>query len=100
MTENSGRADQGRPLRIRSRRDFLKLGVAGGVASALAPVSGEKVPRALPRETRPLETGLPFAAPPLERVRIGFVGVGGMGSVHVNNLVRIEGVEIRAICDI
>jgi predicted dehydrogenase len=41
-----------------------------------------------------------FAAPPMERVRIGFVGVGGQGSVHVDNLLKIEGVELRAICDI
>jgi predicted dehydrogenase len=36
----------------------------------------------------------------MERVRVGFVGVGGMGSVHVRNLLKIEGVEIRAVCDI
>jgi len=36
----------------------------------------------------------------MERVRIGFVGVGGMGSHHVRNLLRIEGAEIRAVCDI
>jgi predicted dehydrogenase len=33
-------------------------------------------------------------------VRIGFVGVGGMGTVHVGNLLRIEGAQIRAVCDI
>jgi predicted dehydrogenase len=42
----------------------------------------------------------PFVDAPLERVRIGFVGVGGMGSVHVNNLLHIRGAEIRAVCDI
>jgi predicted dehydrogenase len=41
-----------------------------------------------------------FAAPPLETVRIGFVGVGGMGTVHVRNLVDIPGARIDAICDI
>jgi hypothetical protein len=41
-----------------------------------------------------------FAAPAIDRVRIGFVGVGGMGMVHVGNLLAIEGVELRAICDI
>jgi predicted dehydrogenase len=42
----------------------------------------------------------PFAAPPLDVVRVGFVGVGGMGQVHCRNLLNIEGVELRAICDI
>ena len=36
----------------------------------------------------------------MDRVRIGFVGVGGMGSAHVRNFLKIEGVEVRAVCDI
>jgi hypothetical protein len=36
----------------------------------------------------------------MERVRIGFVGVGGMGTHHVRTLLKIDGVEIRAVCDI
>jgi predicted dehydrogenase len=31
---------------------------------------------------------------------VGFVGLGGMGSNHVRNLLRIEGVQIKAVCDI
>ena len=41
-----------------------------------------------------------FAAPPLERVRIGFVGVGRQGGGHVRNFLRIDGVDIVAVCDI
>jgi len=41
-----------------------------------------------------------LAAPPIDEVRIGFVGVGGMGSMHVENLLRIEGCRIAAVCDI
>lgn len=41
-----------------------------------------------------------FAAPPLEVVRVGYVGVGGMGTAHVENLLKIPGAEIRAVCDI
>jgi hypothetical protein len=33
-------------------------------------------------------------------VRIGFVGVGGMGTVHVQNLARIAGARISAVCDV
>lgn len=46
------------------------------------------------------DDSLLFAAPPMNRVRIGFVGVGGMGMVHVENLLRIAGAELHAICDI
>ena len=37
---------------------------------------------------------------PIDPVRIGFVGVGGMGTHHVKNLVRMAGVRITALCDI
>src|SRR5690606_35906475 len=41
-----------------------------------------------------------FAAPPIPEVRIGFVGVGGMGANHVRNLLRVPGARITAVCDI
>jgi len=41
-----------------------------------------------------------FRAPPLATVRLGFVGIGGQGSSHVENLLTLEGVEITALCDI
>ncbi|KPK72254.1 MAG: hypothetical protein AMJ79_15860, partial [Phycisphaerae bacterium SM23_30] len=41
-----------------------------------------------------------LAAPALETVRVGFVGVGNQGSGHFRNLLRIEGVQIKAVCDI
>ena len=37
---------------------------------------------------------------PIDVVRIGFVGVGGRGTGTVGELLKLEGVEIRAICDI
>ena len=43
---------------------------------------------------------LGYAAPPLDVVRIGYVGVGGMGTAHVENLLKIPGAEIRAVCDV
>jgi hypothetical protein len=36
----------------------------------------------------------------MDRVRIGFVGVGLQGSSHVRNFLAIEGVDIVAVCDI
>ena len=36
----------------------------------------------------------------INQVRIGFVGVGGMGKSHVRNLVRNKGALVTAICDI
>jgi predicted dehydrogenase len=42
----------------------------------------------------------PFAAPPIEVVRIGFVGVGLQGGSHVQNFLELDGVEVVALCDI
>ena len=39
-------------------------------------------------------------AKPIETVRVGFVGVGVKGSEHVANLLRLDGVELKAVCDI
>ena len=41
-----------------------------------------------------------FAAPKLERVRVGVVGIGGRGGAAVERLLLIPGVELTAVCDI
>jgi predicted dehydrogenase len=40
-----------------------------------------------------------YAAPKLDKVRIGVVGLGERGSMAVGRLPHIEGVEIIALCD-
>jgi predicted dehydrogenase len=80
---------------VMERRDFLKTTAATGIGLA----AGVRTLDGAPRPASPQQLPL-FAAPPLETVRIGFVGVGHQGSSHVENFLRIPGVEIRAICDI
>src|SRR5690606_9051854 len=41
-----------------------------------------------------------FRAPPLESVRVAFVGVGHQGISHGSNFLRIDGGEITASCEI
>lgn len=41
-----------------------------------------------------------YAAPPIETVRIGFIGVGNRGSAAVERMSYIQGVAINAICDV
>ena len=77
-----------------NRRDFLKVGAAVPLSAALSGVS-----RAEDAEI-PKEAPVPFSVKPMETVRIGYVGVGGMGTSHVRNLLKIKGAEIRAVCDI
>jgi len=81
-----------------NRRDFLKLGAAAGTGLTLAAAGLSGCENMLKgRMTQPFEQ---FSAPPIETVRVGYVGLGGMGSNHIRNLLDIEGVEIRAVCDI
>jgi len=78
-----------------SRREFLKTGAVAGLATA---VSGLNLAADEARARG--EARSQFRTKPIETVRVGFVGVGGMGSVHVQNYLNIEGVRIIAICDI
>ncbi len=83
-----------------SRRDLIRLGAIAGLGAALGGVSVPGCTAAGPGVRVGAAPQEPFAAPPLERVRIGFVGVGGMGSNHVNQLLKVPGAEIHAVCDI
>ncbi len=76
-----------------SRREFLETTTALGLGAAA-------VPALAAQQSATAQATTLFTTPPMDRVRIGFVGVGGQGSVHVDNLLKIEGAEIRAICDI
>jgi len=84
------------------RRDLLKLGVAGLGLGATAAMPGLASGDA-PNQERPdlgPAPATPFAAQPLDAVRVGFVGVGGMGGAHVRNFLGLADVEITALCDI
>ena len=79
-----------------SRRDFVRAGAVAGLgATAFGCTPGAYGRGAASPQASPL-----FTAPPLERVRMGFVGIGGMGSVHLDNYLQLEGVEVKAVCDI
>jgi hypothetical protein len=73
------------------RREFLKTTAGAVAATAAAPVVDAVAVQRFDG---------PFAAPPIELVRIGYVGIGGMGSAHVNNLLKIPGCRITAVCDV
>ena len=64
-----------------SRRDFLRSSTMAGIGVTLG------------------KTTI-YPKKPIEQVRIGFVGTGGMGTNHLKNILRITGAVITAVCDI
>ena len=77
-----------------NRREFLKQSAAAVTAAAAVHRAAEAAPAVQ------ATYDATFAVPPIETVRIGYVGVGLQGSSHVRNLLRIPGCRITAVCDI
>lgn len=95
------------------RRDFLKLlGLAGvGVGgSTLIPgyaAAQEKPGKALDqirkqagRKYKQQFNMSGYAAPKIDTVRIGYIGLGNRGSAAVERITYIQGIEVKALCDI
>ena len=101
-------------IMITKRRDFLKLtglvglGVFSGCASKRyssepnnsikSSLSGQIAEYKKNHKQRFNMSG--YAAPPIETVRIGIIGMGQRGPAYMKNMVRIEGTEIKALCDL
>lgn len=76
-----------------SRRRFLEAGTLATAAAGL-------IATAEAHADAPQSAALFFHTAPMDVVRIGFVGCGLQGTEHIKNLLAIEGVELRAVCDI
>lgn len=89
---------------MNNRRDFLKLtGIAGAgllAGCATRNVDSNTGIRTDNRSHVQKFNMSGYAAPVLQTVRIGFIGVGNRGAAAVKRMSKIEGVEIKAICDL
>jgi hypothetical protein len=87
-----------------NRRNFLRLtglagaGVAGAGLTGFTNRTDENPPFRQSHNQRFNMSG--YAAPKLETVRVGFIGIGGRGSGALRRMVRIEGVQITALADL
>jgi predicted dehydrogenase len=68
------------------RRTFLRGAAGLGVAGLGGAVLGARAEE-------------PSAKGP-ERVRVGYIGVGGRGTTHLRTMLELPGAEITAVCDI
>ncbi|WP_035806002.1 Gfo/Idh/MocA family protein [Lunatimonas lonarensis] len=88
------------------RRDFLKISGLAGMGLVGAGISGfsqeqldqVKIQSLRKHNQRFNMSG--FAAPKINTVRVGVIGLGMRGPGAVNRLSKIEGVEIKALCDL
>src|SRR5690606_14946422 len=92
-----------------NRRNFLKLsGLTGlGVAGAGAlkgfanePANNVAVKQFDRKPTMQRFNMCDYAAPTLDTVRVGLIGLGDRGPDHLSGLIKIEGVQIKALCDV
>ena len=99
-----------------NRRNFLKIAGAAGLATMLpaeqlmaANIHFDKTPpsaKSLKKIYKEAQKRHPqrfnmcgYAAPKIDTVRVGFVGIGARGAGAVNRIRNIENVKIAALCD-
>lgn len=91
-----------------NRRDFLRLsGLAGlGLLNSKSIFAStetgvrEKIKKQPGKKHVQRFNMCGYAAPKLESVRIGFIGLGNRGPGAVERMTHIEGTEIKGLCDI
>lgn len=86
------------------RRDFLKLtgltglGLMGSSLAGCASLGASTKPYGGPHKQRFNMSG--YAAPKIETVRVGIIGLGMRGPGAVNRISHIDGVEIKGLSDL
>ena len=88
-----------------NRRDFLRLSGLAGIslvppAFVKANENDNLLTETFRRDPAKHFNMSGYAAPKLDVVRIGFIGLGQRGPDAVLRMSKIEGVEIKGLCDI
>ncbi len=81
-----------------TRRDFLRSGTAAGLGAAAGSMILTGCTDAMARGGAASMIG--YNPPAKDLIKVGFVGIGNQGSGHVGNLLRVEGCQVAAVCDI
>jgi predicted dehydrogenase len=96
------------------RRDFLKIAGIAGLSIAGGGIIKSHATESLNLNDPNLSNAIKdfekkhvqhfnmsgYAAPKISNVRIGIIGLGQRGPSHLKTLIRIDGLEIKALCDL
>ncbi len=80
------------------RRDFIRMGALAGAGTVLAQMTGCN--SLTPGGPKNVRTMMGVGSQPKDLIKVGYVGIGHQGSSHVRNLLKIEGCQLAAVCDI
>jgi len=88
-----------------NRRDFIRIAATGAAAlgigiKGLRGHSSSIFDNAIPNIAPGQKSAMGLVCEPIDKVRIGIIGLGMRGIGAVSRLLYIEGVEITAVCDI
>lgn len=82
-----------------SRRNFMVRTAMGGAGLVIAnDILSNSLSATAPKSSNATMVGVPFEA--REQVKLGIIGVGGRGSSLLRDLLAVDGVEVKAICDL
>src|SRR6266702_5443304 len=82
-----------------SRRSFMKRTAIGGAGLLIATdILSADLAAGTRKSANSTMIGVPFEA--RQQVRLGIIGVGGRGTSLLQDLLAIEKVEVKAICDL
>lgn len=89
---------------MENRRSFIKHVIAGIISLQIAPQllgknSSKKDISATGHIGEPLFNMCGYQAPPIDTVRVAFIGVGSRGISNLRQMTYLEGVKINSICD-
>jgi len=82
---------------MNSRRDFIRNTVLAGAACSMANGLRADAAKSTSSGGAPM---LGFRCKPMERVRVGVVGIGSRGMGMINRVSKLPGVVVTAVCDI
>lgn len=85
-----------------NRRDFVKKMLGGTAAIGLASLANisSSVASVMPPPPAKGKSVMGLKCAPLKTVRVGLIGLGNRGEEAVRRLLTLDGVEIKALCDV